>query len=74
MTALLTLPAGHGKTCTNCGGALNPIDGLVDTVHKPVGSHIPAVRPYSVGLVLLASIAGMAICAVWIAFTWRAWG
>lgn len=24
--------------------------------------------------ILLASIVGMAICATWIAITWRAWG
>lgn len=54
--------------------ALTPIDGLVDMVRKPSACHIPAARPCFAGPVLLASIVGMAICAVWIAITWRAWG
>lgn len=34
----------------------------------------PAARASAAGFVLLASIVGMAICATWIAITWRAWG
>lgn len=53
--------------------ALTPVDGPVDTASNPVETRMPAARPCLAGLVLLASIVGMAICAVWIAFTWRAW-
>lgn len=30
-------------------------------------------RAYIIERILLASIVGMAICAFWIALTWRAW-
>ena len=51
--------------------ALSPVDYLVDTARNTADA--PA-RPCPIGIVLLASIVGMAICATWIAFTWRAWG
>lgn len=65
--------------------ALTPVDGLAGAsgahetgparaARNPVACRIPAARPCPAGLILLASIVGMAICTVWIAITWRAGG
>jgi hypothetical protein len=39
--------------------------------HSKPGPAAP--RYHSAGLILLASLTGLAICFVWIAMTWRAW-
>lgn len=44
---------------------------------NPAERHMPAARPRPAGLtaperVLLASIAGIAICGIWIGISWRA--
>lgn len=61
--------------------ALTPVDGAsgahetgpARAAPNSTGDRVPAARPCLAGPFLLASIVGMAICAVWIAMTWRAW-
>ena len=45
-----------------------------DDCHCARGAAMTRDRAYIVERILLASIVGMAICATWIALTWRAGG
>lgn len=62
-------PAAHASEASP---ALNPVERRMPAARaRPAGLE-PSARASAAGTMLLASIIGMAICALWIAITWRA--